>query len=73
MSPDAVQVIASENNIAIQKIRWLSKQSEEACRPVVVFLGNHRDADALLGAETMNFHRQNGVCIPNHTSDEYLE
>ncbi|KAL2352018.1 hypothetical protein BJ546DRAFT_234643 [Cryomyces antarcticus] len=51
---DAHETIGKENNVAINKIRWLSKPSEKLYGSVVIYLAKKEDAERLLEQRVMD-------------------
>lgn len=55
ITKEAVEAIAQENGVKIQRIRWLSKPSPKTYGSVVVWLAEHQDAEMLLTQGRMDF------------------
>jgi hypothetical protein len=55
VTKDATEAIAREYGVKIERIRWLSKALDKMYGLVVVLLGSHHKADALLAKGVMDF------------------
>ena len=51
---EAAQSVGEENDVQIQRLRWLSKPSEKTYGSLVIFLRNHGDAERLLKTGIMD-------------------
>ena len=55
ITKEAMEAVAQENGVKIQRMRWLGKPSDKTYGSVVVFLADHHEAEMLLGKGMMDF------------------
>lgn len=54
ISKEATEAVAQENDVKIERIRWLSKASDKMYGSVVVYFSHHRDAEMFLARGVMD-------------------